>query len=104
MTMYFGSAYLRITEAGALMINAPGGTTITTPSTKNTGTLTTEGLLTYQAGMAGTGGSAGTTITGNVSHVGDYANTGNVTSNGITLHTHTHTGVQPGGGSTGAPQ
>lgn len=29
---------------------------------------------------------------------------GNLSSNGIVLHTHTHTGVVPGGGSTGGPQ
>ena len=104
MTMFFGAAYIRITEGGELLINAQGGTTITTPSTKNTGTLTTEGLLTYQAGMAGVGGGAGTTITGAINHVGSYSQSGgSVTSNGITAHTHTHTGVQPGGGSTGLP-
>lgn len=29
---------------------------------------------------------------------------GALSSNGIVLHTHTHTGVQPGGGNTGVPQ
>jgi hypothetical protein len=99
MTMYFGPAYIRLTEGGELMINAPGGTTIKTPSTHNTGTLTTDGLLTYKDGMAGTGGGAGTNITGTITQSG-----GTLSSNGIVLHKHTHGGVQTGGGNTGAPQ
>lgn len=98
MTMFFGPAYIRLTAGGELKINAPGGTTINTPSTQNTGTLTTDGLLTYKDGMAGTGGGNGTAITGNINH-----SSGNLTSNGKTLHTHVHSGVQPGGGNTGAP-
>lgn len=99
MTMYFGPAYIRLTEGGELMINAPGGTTIKTPSTHNTGTLTTDGLLAYKNGMTGTGGGAGTNITGTITQSG-----GTLSSNGIVLHTHTHGGVQTGGGNTGAPQ
>jgi phage baseplate assembly protein gpV len=35
---------------------------------------------------------------------GGFENTGgSVTSNGITLETHSHTGVQPGGGDSGSP-
>lgn len=98
MTMFFGPAFIRLTEGGALEINAPGGTTITTPSTLNKGTLTTEGLLTYQAGMTGTGGGAGTSISGNMTHNG-----GSLSSNGVILDTHTHNGVQPGPGNTGTP-
>lgn len=98
MTMFFGPAFIRLTEGGALEINAPGGTKITTPSTLNTGTLTTEGLFTYQAGMTGSGGGAGTSISGNMTHEG-----GNLSSNGVALHTHTHSGVQPGPGNTGSP-
>lgn len=110
MTMFFGAAYLRITEGGALLINAPGGTTITTPATTNTGTLTTQGLLTYQAGMAGTGGGAGTVITGTVTRIGDTNQSGSLiqvggalSSNGVVLETHIHSGVAPGGGNTGEP-
>ena len=99
MTMFFGPAFIRLTEGGALEINAPGGTKITTPSTLNTGTLTTEGLFTYQAGMTGSGGGAGTTISGSITQSG-----GALSSNGIVLAAHTHSGVQPGSGSTGLPQ
>lgn len=98
MTMFFGGAYIRITEGGALEINAPAGTKITTPETINTGKLTSQGLLTYQAGMAGTGGGSGTSITGSITQTG-----GDLSSNGVVLATHTHGGVMSGGGNTGAP-
>lgn len=99
MTMFFGPAYIRLTEGGALNIYAPGGTTIDTPDTLNTGTLTTEGLLTYQDGLSGTGGGNGTSISGNLVHT-----SGSITSLGKKIDgSHTHSGVQPGGGNTGAP-
>ena len=99
MTMFFGPAYIRLTEGGALNIHAPGGTTIDTPSTLNTGTLTTEGLLTYQDGLAGTGGGNGTSISGNLVHT-----SGSITSLGKKIDgSHTHSGVQTGSGNTGAP-
>lgn len=65
------------------------------------GTLTVQDLLTYQNGMNGSGGTSGNgnVITGDLTHTD-----GDLSSNGIVLHTHTHTGVQPGGGSTGGPQ
>jgi hypothetical protein len=99
MTMFFGPAYIRLTAAGALDINAPGGTTINTPSTHNTGTLTTDGLLTYQDGMTGIGGANGTTMQGDFNHTA-----GTITSLGKKIDgTHTHGGVQPGGGNTAVP-
>lgn len=99
MTMYFGAAHIRLTAAGALEINAPGGTTITTPSTTNTGTLTTEGLLTYQAGLVGSGGGGSTmSITGNLVHSG-----GTITSLGKKIDgTHTHVS-STAGTNTSAP-
>ena len=90
MTMFFGSAFIRLTAAGALQINAPGGTTITTPNTTNTGTLLTQGKLTYQDGMSGSGGSSGTQISGNITHT-----SGSITSLGKKIdgsHTHNETG------------
>lgn len=65
------------------------------------GTLTVEDLLTYQNGLRGHGGNSGN---GNVL-TGDFTHTdGNLISNGIVLHTHTHSGVQSGGSNTGGPQ
>lgn len=104
MTMYFGPAYIRLTAGGALMINAPGGTVMNTPNTTHTGNVKTDGTtlskgtITGQGGMGMTGG-AGVTVTGVMTQTG-----GVLSSNGIVLHTHTHSGVQPGAGSTGAPQ
>jgi len=99
MTMFFGPAYIRLTEGGALNIYAPGGTTIDTPDTLNTGTLTTEGLLTYQDGLSGTGGGNGTSISGNLVHT-----SGSITSLGKKIDgSHTHSGVQPGDGNTAVP-
>ena len=98
LTVYFGEAHIRLTASGELIINAPGGTTIETPSTMNTGTLTTEGLLTYQGGMAGSGGG-GTAITGNIVHSG-----GSITSLGKKIDgEHTHGGVASGGANTAVP-
>lgn len=37
LTMYFGSSYIRLTEGGALQINAPGGITTSSPSFTNNG-------------------------------------------------------------------
>ena len=39
------------------------------------------------------------TLTGNLTHSG-----GRLTSNGIVVHTHRHSGVQTGNGQTGVPQ
>ena len=89
-----------LTAAGikTLTIEAATAVTLDTPAALITGTLTVEGLLTYQAGLAGTGGGAGTTISGSITQTG-----GALSSNGVVLSTHTHTGVQPGGGNTGGP-
>jgi phage gp45-like len=106
LTLFYGPAHLRFTASGKLIINAPGGTEITsptilakastsvtieTPITTNKGMLTTEGLFTYRAGMAGFGGSGGafTTIQGNIQHT-----SGSITSMGRTIdgsHTHPYT-------------
>lgn len=80
-------------------IQAAVSVTLDTPLTHCTGKLTVDDLLSYGNGIAGTGGSNNNTITGDLTHSG-----GSLSSNGIVLDTHTHTGVQPGGGSTGGPQ
>jgi phage baseplate assembly protein V len=64
------------------------------------GTATIEMLLSYLAGMSGKTGAGGgsTTIEGDISHTA-----GDLSSNGVTLHTHTHGGVLAGGANTGGP-
>lgn len=105
MIMFFGSAYIKLTAGGALEINAPAGAKIIAPLTthegdvKNTGTLTSVGLLTYQSGMAGSGGSgASAQISGSIQVSG-----GDVVADGKSLKSHVHGGVQPGGGTTAPP-
>lgn len=80
------------------MIQAAVSVTLDTPLTHCTGKLTVDDLLTYGNGIAGTGGANNNIINGEFTHVG-----GELSSNGIVLHTHLHTDVQPGGGNTGTP-
>ncbi|MFO6300495.1 phage baseplate assembly protein V [Rahnella selenatireducens] len=63
--------------------------TLDTPEVVCTRKLTTASLEVKQGG----------TLTGNLTHSG-----GSLTSNGIVVHTHRHSGVQTGGGQTGGPQ
>ena len=81
-------------------INAANSVTLNTPQTTCTGNLTVQGLFTYLAGMIGSGGSGTSAqISGNVEITG-----GVLTHNGKDIgSTHTHGGVQPGGGSTSVP-
>lgn len=86
MTMFFGSAFIRLTESGALLINAPGGTTVTTPSLTNSGTLTNAGAATLQSTLqAGQSTLSGASI------------------GGISFASHRHTGVATGSGTSGGP-
>ncbi|QOE32743.1 baseplate spike protein [Achromobacter phage Mano] len=82
-------------------VQAAESVTIDTPETTCTGNLTVQKKLTYLGGMAGsnnTGGKAAT-ITGGINFQG-----GELTHDGKNVgSTHTHSGVQPGGGNTGAP-
>lgn len=93
------TSHLQITGIKTAEIVASESVTLDTPLTHCTGKLTADDLLTYHNGLAGTGGSNNNVVTGNFTHT-----TGSLTSNGKALHTHTHGGVQNGGGSTGEPQ
>jgi phage baseplate assembly protein V len=62
--------------------------TLDTPEVVCTKKLTTGSLEVKQGG----------TLTGNITHSG-----GSLKSNGVVVHTHKHSGVQTGGGSTGTP-
>ena len=105
MTMYFGAASIRITAGGEVNITAPGGHNISAPTTKIdseqttiTGETLQEGLLSYQDGMRGLPGGNGSTFEGDL-----IQTNGILSSNGVQLDTHTHSGVQSGGDSTGGP-
>lgn len=109
-----GSALnVQVNPAGSLRLNIgattlllqDGQATLTTPQlvvdspqSIFTGAVTVQGLLTYLAGLVGSGGG-GASITGGVAIIG-----GSVTHNGTNIGSdHSHSGVQPGGGSTGTP-
>lgn len=77
-------------------VNAETSVTLNTPETNCTGNLVVDGAITYGQGMTGTGGAV---INGDFAAQGGAFthNSKNVGSD------HTHLGVQPGGGTTGAP-
>lgn len=94
--------FLRITDEGVeiegvasiqahgqeVTIVADTQITLDAPTVQITGVL-------VQTGDKGSGQS---------SFKGGFSNTGgNITSNGVTLETHTHSGVEPGSGNTGGP-
>ncbi|SMC24225.1 phage baseplate assembly protein V [Andreprevotia lacus DSM 23236] len=88
-----------IEAAGTITLRAGGEIKLDAPQTTSTGKHTVKGLLSYLAGLAGWGdGGAGSVINGPLTQQG-----GNLTSNGIVLHTHKHTGVQAGASNTGGP-
>lgn len=91
---------VELTAAGALTSSAPqwnhAGPVHITGNVLITGTETVTGLVSGQGGMAITGGT-GNTVSGNLA-----ITAGNVTADGISLKTHTHT--DPQGGTVGAPQ
>ena len=82
-----------LTVAGKLNAAAQGGTVITSPTITLNGNVTINGNLTQ--GMGNSGGTA--TLRGPVNVTQD------VTAGGKSLMTHTHGGVQNGGGTTGGP-
>ncbi|MDK4624577.1 phage baseplate assembly protein V [Kingella kingae] len=89
---------LHISGIQTATVQASQAITFDTPQATFTGKLTVENLLTYLSGMAGSNGTGGsTTISGDLQHIG-----GALSSNGVVLHSHTHTGDS--GGTTGAPQ
>lgn len=116
MTMFFGSAYIRLTEAGRLEIYAPAGSRINTPDFENTGNYLNRGYVTGQNGLAisgvhpttGVGGEIdGTTRVKNgdiINLTGDIKTTvGDVKAVTVSLKTHVHSGIQPGPSNTGVP-
>lgn len=92
------------------MVNADTSLTVNAPLSTIEGNLvvegtaSVEGLLSFSAGLSGSNGAGTSSITGDITIHGNLTqDTGNLTSNGTNLHTHTHGGVQTGGGNTGAP-
>lgn len=101
LTIFHGPAYIRITEAGAIDIKAPGSITVDAPLTTFKGMATIQKLFSYLAGLvgSGSGGGAAATISGDINHV-----SGTITSLGKVIDgTHRHTGVVSGGANSGVP-
>lgn len=99
------TVWIEITQDERIIIHAPAGVTVETEQAVNitAGTecnisapvINLSGALNAQAQG---GGATTATFTGTLNASQD------VTANNISLHGHTHTGVQPGDGSTGTPQ
>lgn len=95
---------IELTIGGTVLTLTASGTTLTTPQltvdaaqSTFTGNVTVQGVLAYQGGM--TGGGSGASIQGPLAVTG-----GSVTHNSKNIgSTHAHSGVAPGGGTTGAP-
>lgn len=77
-----GTTLVEITPGGKIKLNATSEIEVVAPQIKMTGDLT---------------------ITGSISATGMMTQTGGMSIGGITFGSHKHTGVQPGGGTSGAP-
>lgn len=71
-----------------VMVNASQKITLDAPVVECTNQLVTGTIQIKKGGS----------MTGNLTHTG-----GNITSNGVVMHTHTHGGIQRGGGNTDKP-
>lgn len=97
--------YIDFTDQDKIVIHAPAGVTIesdTTVTVKapqvtiDAAETTIKGHVTVEGGLNVAGGS-GAAVDGSLTTTGD------VTADGISLTSHTHSGVTPGGGNTGGP-
>ncbi|WP_019103386.1 Gp138 family membrane-puncturing spike protein [Chromobacterium haemolyticum] len=95
-----GSTYIDINPTTQkVKIVAPGGLEVTAPTSTFSGTVTVSGLFTFLAGLVGSASSGAAAV---ISGIVNF--TGSILSNGKAIDsTHTHSGVQPGGGNTGSP-
>jgi phage baseplate assembly protein gpV len=98
------------TAAGSIVITATDTVTVKAPGIILDGDVRITGNLTVEGKSHGRGGGPAVFSNGIVNESGGFANTGGInntggatTSNNVTVETHTHTGVQPGGGDTGSP-
>jgi phage baseplate assembly protein V len=101
--LHVGQTVLKL-EDGKATLTTPEFDVVA-PQSTFTGNVLVQGALAYQGGLTGSGGSAAATITGPVSINGAVTTVGALTNNGHDVGSgHRHTGVQTGGGTTGAPQ
>lgn len=76
------------TNTKVVMVNASQKITLDAPVVECTNQLVTGTIQIKKGGS----------MTGNLTHTG-----GSITSNGVVMHTHTHGGIQRGGGNTDKP-
>ena len=97
--------YIDFTDQDKILIHAPAGVTIESDTavtvkapqvTIDAAETTIKGHVTVEGGLNVAGGS-GAAVDGSLTTTGD------VTADGISLTSHTHSGVTPGGGNTGGP-
>lgn len=93
----FAGTKVKVT-APTVEVVASTKVTVTSPLVEMSGNLNVAGVATVGA-LAATGAAGASTVAGNLSITG-----GDVTVDGISSKTHVHGGVQPGAGTTGAPQ
>lgn len=93
-----GIKTLTVDASDSILLKAGSSITLDTPEATSTGKHTIKGLLSYLAGLAGFGGDNGSVVQGDLRQAG-----GELSSNGIILDSHKHSGVQSGGGTTGGP-
>jgi len=106
-----GSTFIELNPASQIVnIVAPGGVNITAPTVTLSGDLvvdknaTVQQLLTYNGGMQGNNsGGAAATLSGDLHTSGTINADTDVVGAGKSLKSHTHGGIQSGGGNTTAP-
>jgi len=99
IVLTIGATTLTLTGSGSTLETPQ--LTVDSPASTFTGAVTVQGPFAYQNGITGTNGTGGSgaSIQGPVSVTG-----GTITHNGKNIgSTHTHSGVQSGGGTSGAP-
>ena len=100
------TTWIELTQDNTIIIHAPAGVTIESDTsviikapqvTIEADETTVKGHMTIEGGLNVSGGS-GAAVDSSLTTTGD------VVADGISLDSHTHSGVQPGGGDTGGPQ
>lgn len=94
-----GATYIELNPATQkIKMAAPGGLEVDAPTADFLGQVCVHALLTYLSGLSGRGGERATAvINGNLE-----IQNGQVSVNGKRIDdTHTHSGVEPGGGTSG---
>ena len=99
------TANLRLLCGASSLVMSPGGEVtlnaskfqVNAPQSEFSAVVTAQGQINGNGGMAVQGGN-GAEFTGDVNHHG-----GKLSSNGVVVDEHTHSGVQSGGDNTGEP-